>query len=103
MGLLIPLFWTSGDVPLGFKARVGSLIRAWRRLMCYKFSSRITKNTTYNVYFMKKTIRLHNTVLSLTRSLKNCIQLYCLLHRWIPLFSHHNPDHTVMAALSRSV
>ena len=28
MGPLIPLFWTSGDVSSGFKARVGCLIQA---------------------------------------------------------------------------
>ena len=38
MGPLIPLFWTSGDVSSGFKARVGSLIRAWRRRVRVMFS-----------------------------------------------------------------
>ena len=32
VGSLIPVFWTSGDISsLGFKARVGSLIRTWQR------------------------------------------------------------------------
>ena len=31
------LFWTSGDVSSGFKARVGSLIWAAQRHMCYTF------------------------------------------------------------------
>ena len=30
-----PLFWTSSDSSLGFKARVGRFIRSWWRRACY--------------------------------------------------------------------
>ena len=35
--LTLPL-WTSGDAPLGFKARVGNLIRTWWSPTCYTAS-----------------------------------------------------------------
>ena len=37
LGPLIPLFRTSGNIPLGFKTRMGSLIRTWQRHMWYMF------------------------------------------------------------------
>ena len=47
MGLLIPLFWTSGDVSSGFQSQSGfCLIQACRRCMCYICSERFTSGAT---------------------------------------------------------
>ena len=44
MGPLIPLFWTSGDISLGFKARVDPLLACF--LVCAQRIPEITSGVT---------------------------------------------------------